>query len=65
MNISKAKIKLIHSLDSKKGRRESGLFIAEGPKVVGDLLELMTARLIIATADGWKPTTTVSMIQKQ
>ena len=51
MNISKAKIKLIHSLDSKKGRRESGLFIAEGPKVVGDLLELMPARLIIATAD--------------
>ena len=51
MNISKAKIKLIHSLDSKKGRRESGLFIAEGPKVVGDLLELMPARLIIATTD--------------
>jgi len=50
MNISKSKIKLIHSLDSKKGRRESGLFIAEGPKVVGDLLELMPAKLIIATA---------------
>lgn len=52
MNISKAKIKQIHSLDSKKGRRESGLFIAEGPKVVGDLLELMPAKLIIAT-DEW------------
>ncbi len=50
MNISKSKIKQIHSLDSKKGRRESGLFIAEGPKVVGDLLELMPAKLIIATA---------------
>lgn len=54
MNISKQKIKLIHSLDSKKGRRESGLFIAEGPKVVGDLLELMPARLIIATAEWLK-----------
>ncbi len=54
MNISKSKIKLIHSLDSKKGRRESGLFIAEGPKVVGDLLELMPAKLIIATTDWLK-----------
>ncbi len=54
MNISKQKIKLIHSLDSKKGRRESGLFIAEGPKVVGDLLELMPARLIIATTEWLK-----------
>ncbi len=54
MNISKQKIKLIHSLDSKKGRRESGLFIAEGPKVVGDLLELIPARLIIATAEWLK-----------
>ncbi len=54
MNISKSKIKLIHSLDSKKGRRESGLFIAEGPKVVGDLLELMPAKTIIATADWLK-----------
>lgn len=51
MNISKSKIKLIHSLDSKKGRRESGLFIAEGQKVVGDLLELMPAKLVIATED--------------
>lgn len=54
MNISKSKIKQIHSLDSKKGRREGGLFIAEGPKVVGDLLELMPAKLIIATADWLK-----------
>lgn len=54
MNISKPKIKLIHSLDSKKGRRESGLFIAEGPKVVGDLLELIPARLIIATGEWLK-----------
>ncbi len=54
MNISKSKIKLIHSLDSKKGRRESGLFIAEGPKVVGDLLELMPAKIIIATTDWLK-----------
>lgn len=37
--LSKNKLKLIRSLESKKGRAKHGLFIAEGPKVVGDLLE--------------------------
>lgn len=36
--ISKNKIKLIHSLETKKGRGKAGLFVAEGPKVVNDLL---------------------------
>ncbi len=36
--ISKNQIKLIRSLELKKNRRREGLFIAEGPKVVGDLL---------------------------
>ena len=36
--ISKNKIKLIHSLETKKGREKAGLFVAEGPKVVNDLL---------------------------
>ena len=35
---SKNKIKLIHSLETKKGREKAGLFVAEGPKVVNDLL---------------------------
>lgn len=35
--ISRNKIKLIRSLETRKGREKSGLFIAEGPKVVGDL----------------------------
>ena len=35
--ISKNTIKLIHSLGTKKGREKTGLFVAEGPKVVGDL----------------------------
>ena len=38
MLISKNKIKLIHSLETKKGREKAGLFVAEGPKVVNDLL---------------------------
>ena len=36
--ISKNQIKLIRSLEQKKNRRREGLFVAEGPKVVGDLL---------------------------
>ena len=36
--ISKNQIKLVRSLEKKKHRQEEGLFIAEGPKVVGDLL---------------------------
>jgi RNA methyltransferase, trmH family len=36
--ISKNKIKLIRSLETKKGREKVGLFVAEGPKVVNDLL---------------------------
>ena len=46
--LSKAKIKLIQSLEQKKKRREEGLFVAEGPKVVGDLLPHFTCRLIVA-----------------
>jgi TrmH family RNA methyltransferase len=36
--LSKNQIKLIKSLESKKFRKREGLFVAEGPKVVGDLL---------------------------
>jgi TrmH family RNA methyltransferase len=50
--ISKAKLKLIHSLENKKGRRENSLFVAEGPKVVGDLLSRFPLKLIVAV-DEW------------
>lgn len=50
--ISKAKQKLIHSLENKKGRRENGLFVAEGPKVVGDLLSRFPVKLVVAV-DEW------------
>lgn len=36
--LSKARIKQIHSLDQKKFRRQEGLFVAEGHKLVGELL---------------------------
>lgn len=50
--LSKNKIKYIHSLGMKKIRDRDGVFVAEGPKVVGDLLEEgWTARCIVATED--------------
>lgn len=36
--ISKSQIKLITSLQQKKYRNKTGLFVAEGPKLIGDLL---------------------------
>lgn len=50
--ISKAKIKFIQALGHKKARREEQLFVAEGPKVVGDLTQVLTPRLLVAT-DHW------------
>lgn len=49
--ISKAKIKYIHSLELKKNRKAEGLFVAEGHKVVGDLMEIMTPTLVVATTE--------------
>ena len=48
MMISKAKIKYIKSLEQKKFRRQFGCFVAEGPKIVGELLHTMLPRLIVA-----------------
>lgn len=36
--LSKAKIKYIHSLELKKNRTKENAFVAEGPKLVGELL---------------------------
>lgn len=36
--LSKNQIKLVRSLELKKNRKRENLFVAEGPKVVGDLL---------------------------
>ena len=49
--LSKNKIKYIHSLDMKKHRREEGVFLAEGGKLVGDLLGKFPCRLIIGTEE--------------
>lgn len=46
--ISKSKIKLIKSLERKKFREQERFFVAEGPKLVGDLLETLTPVYIAA-----------------
>lgn len=49
--ISKNKIKYIRSLELKKNRNKEGMFVAEGFKVVDDLLALQPADLIVATQE--------------
>lgn len=48
--ISKNQIKLIRQLEQKKFRRREGLFVAEGPKVVGDLMKQSQPVSVFATA---------------
>lgn len=49
MSLSKSKIKYIQSLKDKKHRNQHGTFVAEGNKMVSDLLPYMSCQLLIAT----------------
>jgi len=49
--ISQSKIKLIKSLEKKKFRDESGLFVAEGTKLVLDLLTVFPCSILAATPE--------------
>jgi|GEM_PF-5409 len=49
--ISKNKIREIQQLERRKVREERRLFVGEGPKVVGDLLETFEPVCIVATDD--------------
>lgn len=55
--LSKKVLKDIQSLGLKKFREETGLYVAEGPKIVDELLQLAPDKVeaVYATA-GWKPT---------
>lgn len=48
--ISKNQVKFIRSLELKKNRQREGLFVAEGPKVVGDLMARLQPKLLVATS---------------
>ena len=50
--ISKARIKQIHGLERKKNRLEERLFVAEGPKLVGELLANMQP-VYVASTEEW------------
>ena len=51
--LSKNKIKFIRSLEQKKYRKEEQVFLAEGHKLVGDLLGHFDCRLLVATEQWW------------
>lgn len=48
--LSKNKIKYIRSLELKKNRKEEKVFVAEGHKLVGDLLGYFPCRILAATS---------------
>jgi RNA methyltransferase, TrmH family len=54
--LSKSQIKYIQSLNQKKLRQENGVFIAEGPKILNELLatDNTEAVAIYGTANWWK-----------
>ena len=49
--ISKNQIKFIRQLEQKKYRRREGLFVAEGTKVVGDMLRHYQPKMLFATRE--------------
>ena len=49
--LSKAKIKLIHSLELKKFRNETDAFVAEGNKLVADILPVFACEFLIAQSE--------------
>ena len=47
--ISKNRIKYVRSLEMKKHRKAEGVFVAEGHKLVGDLLNMFACVYVVAT----------------
>src|SRR5690242_17052301 len=52
--LSKSQVKYIQSLNQKKLRQENGVFVAEGPKIVNELLADKHVELVaIYATSGW------------
>ena len=49
--LTKNQIKFIQSLSRRKGRNESGCFLAEGNKLVEDTLDSFVCRMLVATKE--------------
>ncbi len=53
--VSKNQIKFVRQLEQKKHRLQEGLFVAEGPKVVGDLLAAGHQPKLLFSTEQWQP----------
>lgn len=62
--ISKNKIKFIHSLEQKKYRKKEKLFVAEGPKIINELLQSMKCTWLAHTSDYTVPQRTAFPIDE-
>lgn len=60
--ISKSQIKFVKQLEQKKHRQREGLFVAEGPKVVGDLLATGFRPVQVFATDAWESPSGVSSV---
>ena len=49
--LTRNEIKMIRALERKRERDDQGLFLAEGPKVVGDLLGHFDCRMLVLTQE--------------
>ncbi len=49
--VSKNLLKYVRSLEQKKNRMKEGVFVAETPKIVADLMEVITPKQLIATEE--------------
>ena len=56
MALSKNRIKYIHSLEQKKNRKADKVFLAEGPKLVGDLLGHFPCQFLLQLQNGFPGT---------
>lgn len=57
--LTKNQIKFIQSLSRRKGRIESGCFLAEGNKLIEDTLHAFKCRMLVATHEWWQKHTAV------
>lgn len=56
--VSKNRVKFVHSLELKKNRKKEGVFLAEGSKIILELLQCMECTWLAHTPDFECPTTT-------
>ncbi len=62
--ITKNQIKFVKQLEQKKHRQREGLFVAEGPKVVGDLLAAGFQPVIAFATEEWSSTLEEAKLQR-